>query len=101
VQDPLNPVVVVEGQTLQHVDRVTVDWRRNQLPALYITATTPGVLDGIGQVMEHDRDSKQAVLEFLDSLDPDALDESVRASGNFSESMGAAFLRVIKAAADG
>jgi hypothetical protein len=96
--NPLDPTVVVEGQTLTQVDRITVDWRRGQVARIYLEAATPGVLDGLGPVMEHPRDTDErpALLALLNDLDPDALEKMVRESGSLGDSIGASFLAAIK-----
>jgi hypothetical protein len=93
--NPLDPIVVVEGQTLAQVDRITVDWRRGQVARLYLEAATPGVLDGLGPVIEHG-DSRDGALAALDEIDADDLERSVRESGDLSQGMGASFLAAVK-----
>lgn len=97
--NPLDPTVVVEGQTLTQLDRITVDWRRGQVARLYLEAVTPGVLDGLGPVMEHpkDTDERPALLALLNNIDAEALERIVLESGSLGDSMGASFLAAVKA----
>jgi hypothetical protein len=92
--NPLDPTVVVEDQTLAQVDRITVDWRRGQVARLYLEAATPGVLDGLGPVIEHGESPN--VLAALDEIDPEDLERAVRESGDLSQGMGASFLAAVK-----
>lgn len=96
--NPLAPTVVVEGQTLEHLDRISVDWRRGQVPVLYLTSTSVGVLDGIGPVMEHpsNQDERPALLALLNDIDPHDLEQSVMQSGSLGDSLGVGFLEQIK-----
>ena len=94
--------IVVNGEDVSdRCSRVAVESAAGEVTRVYLTSFAEGRIQGEGVVevrIPADVDQREAVLEFLDNLDPSVIEQEVLASmgGLDGGSTGEAFLTVLK-----
>lgn len=100
--DPLHLAVQVDGISLPPLARVTVDWREDSPPNLYLEAQGSGKITGEGvitQVIHEPTDQREAVAAWLANLDPAELEQAMLARGGgfaAAETTGEACLNTLR-----
>jgi hypothetical protein len=107
--DPVNHLVEVEGVNISDsIRRATVDLQAGRPAEVFLEVAAgklaPEVLevDGVIHVVREAEDHRFAIMTWLESVDPEALERAVLADADLSQSTAQAFLQELtKLAANG